>query len=99
MRKILIMLTALALLGTTDANAQGFLKKLKQKAQQAVGGIVGMDQQEDSEDATATLYDNEPSSSADDGGALTVAQGSDIVPKRRTATVTWDGTVTPSKAS
>ena len=99
MKKIVIMLAALLMLSTADANAQGFLKKLKQKAEQAVGGMIGNNQQEDSEEATATLYDNEPSSSADDSGGLTVAQGSDVVPKRRTATVTWDGTVTPSTAS
>ena len=30
-----MMMTALLMLSTADANAQGFLKKLKQKAQQA----------------------------------------------------------------
>ena len=102
MKKVLLMMMALLMLSTADASAQGFLKKLKQKAQQAVGGIVGMDKQEDSEDATATLYDNDPPSYNDEGndnGGLIVAQGSDIVPKRKTVTVTWDGTVTPSKAS
>ncbi|MBQ4388258.1 MAG: hypothetical protein II822_11735 [Prevotella sp.] len=64
----------------------------------AVSSIAGSDKQEEA-DATATIYDNEPSSGTDDGGGLTVAQGSDVVPKRRTATVTWDGTVTPSTAS
>ena len=98
MKKILFMMAALLMLSTADTNAQGFLKKLKQKAEKAVGGIVGMDQQEENEEATATLYDNDPPSSADDGG-LTVAQSSDIVPKRRTVTVTWDGIVTPSTAS
>ena len=99
MKKIVMMMAALLMLSMADASAQGFLKKLKQKAEQAVGGMIGNNQQEDSEEATATLYDNEPSSSADDSGGLTVAQGSDVVPKRRTATVTWDGTVTPSTAS
>ena len=101
MKKV-ISVFALLFAMSMSVNAQGFLKKLKQKAQQAVGGIVGMDKQEDSEDATATLYDNDPPSYNDEGndnGGLIVAQGSDIVPKRKTVTVTWDGTVTPSKAS
>ena len=94
------MMAALLMLSTADASAQGFLKKLKQKAEQAVGGMVGLDKQQEKEEATSTLYDNEPPSTADDGGdGLTVAQGSDVVPKRRTATITWDGTVTPSTAS
>ena len=95
------MLTALLLLSTTDASAQGFLKKLKQKAEKAMSGVVGMDKQEEQqEEATATLYDNEPPSYNDeDNGGLTVAQGSDVVPKRKTVTITWDGTVTPSTAS
>ena len=30
---------------------------------------------------------------------ISIAQGSDIIPKRRTSTVTWDGVLTPSTAS
>ena len=36
MKKIVMMMAALLMLSTVDADAQGFLKKLKQKAQQAV---------------------------------------------------------------
>lgn len=97
-----MLLAALLMFSTVDVSAQGFLKKLKQKAQQAVmenfGNSNGSNNK-NREDATATLYDNDPPSYDSDGDGLTVAQGSDIVPKRRTATVTWDGTVTPSKAS
>ena len=90
MKKIVILLTALLMFSTSDADAQGFLKKLKQKAQQA----VGLSKTEESEQTT----ENDDKSSADVSN-LTVAQGSDIVPKRKTVTITWDGTVTPSSAS
>lgn len=87
MKKIVIMMAALLLLGMGDASAQGFLKKLKQKAQQTVLGKASED--------VATSIDEEP----DDASGLAVAQGSDIVPKRKTSTVTWDGVVTPSSSS
>lgn len=99
-----MMMAALLVLSTTDANAQGLLKKLKQKAQQTVlGNLGGIDVpgNKEREEATATLYDNDPPSYNDDDASsgLSIAQGSDIVPKRRTATITWDGTITPSSAS
>ena len=88
-----MMMTALLMLSTVDANAQGFLKKLKQKAQQAVfGGIrkivkILQDEQQTDNDGPA------------DASKLSVAQGGDIVPKRKTVTITWDGVITPSKSS
>lgn len=91
MKKHLVMLAALLMLGTAGANAQGFLGKLKQKAQQAVLG----------KKATAEIsetVDDEIDDPADPS-KLAVADGDDIVPKRKTPTVTWDGTVTPSSAS
>ena len=92
MKKIVMMMAALLMLSTADANAQGFLKKLKQKAQQAVLG-----NQEENEDVSKEpqVESDEPA----DPSNLAVAQGSDIVPKRKTSTITWDGTVTPSSAS
>ena len=87
-----MMMTALLMLSTADANAQGFLKKLKQKAQQAVLG--NQENRKDSQDEQQTDYD-EPA----DASKLSVAQGSDIVPKRKTVTITWDGVITPSKSS
>ena len=38
MKKVLLLMTAMLALSTTSADAQGFFKKLKQKAQQAVLG-------------------------------------------------------------
>ena len=93
MKKIVMMMAALLMLSTADANAQGFLKKLKQKAQQAVLGNQ-VEESEESSEEPQTVSD-EPA----DPSKLAVAEGSDIVPKRKTSTVTWDGTVTPSSAS
>lgn len=78
------------MLSMADANAQGFLKKLKQKAQQA----VGLSEKEKSEQNVENDSD-EPA----DASNLAVAQGIDIVPKRKTVTITWDGTITPSSSS
>ena len=90
MKKIVMMLAAVLVLSTTDASAQGFLKKLKQKAQAAMGSSS---QDEESEEQQADS--DEPA----DPSKIAVAQGSDIVPKRKTSTITWDGTITPSSAS
>ena len=87
-----MMMAALLMLSTADANAQGVLKKLKQQAQQAVLGNQ-MESEESSEEQQADS--DEPA----DPSNLMVAQGSDIVPKRKTVTITWDGTITPSSAS
>ena len=94
MKKLTIVTVLVALLSfPTDMNAQGFLKKLKQKAQQAVMGNQ-VEESEESSEEPQTVSD-EPA----DPSKLAVADGSDIVPKRKTSTVTWDGTVTPSSAS
>ena len=91
MKKMMFMLAALLMLSTADANAQGFLKKLKQKAQAAVTGV--------SEDEVSEEQNDADSDEPVDPSKIAVAQGSDIVPKRKTSTVTWDGTITPSSAS
>ena len=91
MKKMMFMLAALLMLSTADANAQGFLKKLKQKAQAVVVGT--------SEDEESVEQDDADSDEPADPSKIAVAQGSDIVPKRKTSTVTWDGTITPSKSS
>ena len=89
MKKIFMIMAAIMLLGTTEANAQGFLKKLKQKAQQ-----VAMGNSEKAEEEVLTQKVE-----SGDASNLAIAQGSDIIPKRRTSTVTWDGVLTPSMAS
>ena len=90
-----MMMAALLMLSMADASAQGFLKKLKQKAQQAVMGNQ-VESEETSESNEERQSDNDEPA---DPSNLAVAQGSDIVPKRKTVTITWDGTITPSKAS
>jgi hypothetical protein len=95
MKKIVMMMAALLMLSTADANAQGFLKKLKQKAQQAVMGNQVESEEANERSEEQQSYNDEPA----DPSNLAVAQGSDIVPKRKTVTITWDGTITPSSAS
>jgi hypothetical protein len=92
MKRISFMIAALLMLSTADADAQGFLKKLKQKAQAAVSSISGS---EDEESEEQDADNDEPA----DPSKLTVAQGDDIVPKRKTSIITWDGIITPSTAS
>ena len=94
MKKLIMMMAALLMLSTADANAQGFLKKLKQKAQQAVSGVAGNDASEEAEESNDADEGEAP-----DPSKISVAQGSDIVPKRKTSTIVWDGTITPSSAS
>ncbi len=95
MKKIVMMMAALLMLSMADANAQGFLKKLKQKAQQAVMGNQVESEEANERSEEQQSYNDEPA----DPSNLAVAQGSDIVPKRKTVTITWDGTITPSSAS
>ena len=94
MKKIVMMMAALLMLSTVDADAQGFLKKLKQKAQQAVSGVNSNDESEEAEESNDADEGEAP-----DPSKMSIAQGSDIVPKRKTSTIVWDGTITPSSAS
>ncbi len=94
MRKTLTMVAVLLLISTAEADAQGFLKKLRQKAQAA----VGLDNMKN-EEATEERASNDGSQTTGNNGGPAVSQGSDFVPKKRTSTVTWDGVVTPSSAN
>ena len=78
MRKIIIATMALATIGATEVNAQGFLKKLKQKAEAAMGGAVGANAQQAAEDEAEYSSSAQAANSQD----INVPQGSDIVPKR-----------------
>lgn len=81
----LIVLTAASVLiaTPTDAGAQGFLKKLKQKVQKT----VGVEPKE------------EPAASRADNGPTAQVSATDILPKLRQSTVVWDGEVQPSRAA
>lgn len=85
--KTLIIVTVASVLLTApaDAGAQGFLKKLKQKVEKAVGGET----------------ENEPAQNRNGENAVPAARVSatDILPKLRQSTVVWDGEVQPSRAT
>ncbi len=85
-----MMIAALMLLTPSETNAQGFLKNLKQKALQ---NAMGNSKKAEKEAQTM------PQEESGDASNLAIAQGSDIIPKRRTSTVTWDGLLTPSTAT
>ena len=51
MKKMMYLLAALLMLSTADANAQGFLKKLKQKAQAVVIGTSEDEESKEQDDA------------------------------------------------
>lgn len=70
-----------------DTHAQGFLKKLKQKAEQAVNKVVGIEE----EPPTETVVNEE------NAGSKPTA--TDRVPKLRQPSFVWDGQVSPSTAS
>ncbi len=93
MRRLIMVIAALAVMGTTEISAQGFLKKLKQKAMSAIGNMGENAQDEYNTEETTTSLQSE-----EDMG-ISVPKGSDIIQKRRTATVDWDGAITPSSAS
>lgn len=83
-----VLVLMLLLFESTDMQAQGFLNKLKQKARQTVTGMMGNQREE-------KQSEEEPTDTKD----ISMPSGSDIVPKRKTATLEWDGTITPSKAT
>lgn len=93
--KIVIALACSVMLTPEEVNAQGFLNKLKQKAQQAVEKVVS---QKEALSQTAEEMNVDVEDASESKG-LSVPEGNDIVPKRRTVAISWDGTVAPSKAS
>lgn len=88
-QKTLGILAAVLMLAAApaDTHAQGFLKKLKQKAEKAVNKVVGIEEEPQAE----TVINEENA-----GKQLTAT---DRVPKLRQPTFVWDGQVSPSTAS
>lgn len=88
-QKTLGILAAVLMLAAApaDTHAQGFLKKLKQKAEQAVNKVVGIEE----ETPTETVVNEE------NAGSKPTA--TDRVPKLRQPSFVWDGQVSPSTAS
>lgn len=98
MRRILTIAAAVMLLATTEANAQAFLNKLKEKAEAAVGGALqeklgeklGIDLSATEEQAPQEV---KPESKPE---IITPEQQ---LQRRRTSTFGWDGKVSPSSTS
>ena len=90
MKKILTVVAALALL-CSQANAQGFLSRLKEQATQAMNSAMGVSETPDQVvgDEAAVAQNDDPNS---------VVTGEQALPKRRASTFGWDGPVTPSSA-
>ncbi|MDO5571124.1 MAG: DUF896 domain-containing protein [Bacteroidales bacterium] len=87
MKKILYLLLLLGVAFSQPVQAQGFLKKMKQKAENAMNKVVGVDQ-----DATA----DKAGEQTQPAKTPTVT---DRIPKLRRTTVSWDGVVKPSTAA
>lgn len=83
---------ALLMAAPTESHAQGFLKKLKQKAEKAVNKVVGVEEPEE-----------EPAANEQDGNSdnplANQPSATDKIPKLKQSTVVWDGQVTPSNAA
>ena len=105
MKKILIAIAALTLAVSVPAQAQGFLNKLKEKAEQAVGGAVSGalgnvlgDKVQDIVPENVKDMAGSLSGQDDSGNAPSVVTGEQAFPPRRASTFGWDGPVTPSSA-
>lgn len=92
MKKTLFLLV-LACCIPTEGYSQGFMKKLKQKMENAVGISESTGTAEEAAQASGNDGSN------DDGKQTQRPTPSDKLQKRRTATASWDETVSPSKAS
>lgn len=93
MKKTLFLL-ALACSLPTAGHSQGFMKKLKQKVENAVGISESTDIAEDQAQA-----DDNHDGNSNGNKPIQRPTPSDKLQKLRTATATWDEAVTPSKAS
>lgn len=82
----LMCVAALAAL-PDDAGAQGFLKKIKQKAEKTIGKVTGTE---------TPGKEIAPETDDTDAGKPTAT---DRLPKLRQSSVVWDGEVTPSRAA
>ncbi len=99
----MIMLAALSLL-CSQAQAQGFLNKIKEKASEAVSGAMNSSL---GEKLSQTMGDVLPGGAGDmlgssgdegSGSEFGAVSGEQALPPRRASTFGWDGPVTPSEA-
>lgn len=96
MKRFLVIILAMATLvaAPEQVQAQGFLKKLKEKASNAVsntvGKVTGMDMGQQDEQQQIDGQENQITSTA---------SATDKIPKLRQTSFVWDATVQPSTAS
>ena len=91
MKKLFVAIAALSLL-CAPAQGQGFLGKLKQQAEKAVGGNIG--------EALGGLVPENVQNMAQmgDSDSPAAVTGEQALPAKRASTFGWDGPVTPSSA-
>ncbi|MBQ3606658.1 MAG: hypothetical protein II991_00010 [Bacteroidales bacterium] len=100
MKRIITLMSLLAVLAAAspDISAQGFLKKLKDKAENAVGGALmktlGLEDSGTSENQTVVQE-----SPAGPESPLGPVSASDQIPKLRVSSVVWESEVVPSRAT
>ncbi len=98
-----ILLATLALLfaAPADTSAQGFLKKMKQKAEKAINKVAGVDEDAYDEDEDDNRRNDDDAASSESSGNPLTDQPSatDKLPKLKQSSVVWDGEVTPSSAA
>lgn len=88
-RWIIILCTAgCCMLAPAEAEAQGFLKKMKQKAEKALNKVAGVDEEP-----------KEESAPTNENPMASTPTATDRIPKLRQSTLVWDGEVRPSSAS
>ncbi len=100
MKKIAFAVAAIMLLGAPEANAQGFLSKLKDKAASAVAGqLMGKKDKASVKEASS----EEESSDDEESASQDVMQGvmtpEQQLQRRRISSFTWDEKITPSSST
>ena len=97
MKRLITLLSLFAVLAVAapEISAQGFLKKLKDKAENAMLNAVGL--------GNNTQADQTPAQTAEVEAGPELPSGpvsaSDQIPKLRVSSVVWEGQVAPSRAS
>ena len=93
MKRITIIIAALALI-CSQAQAQSFLDKIKQKAESTIGGSLGETMQGMIPEGMSQMAGQDN----DDPNSVNVVTGEQALPAKRASTFGWDGPVTPSSA-
>jgi len=94
MKRFALILLALSFL-CAPANAQSFLNKLKEKAEQAIGNVAEGIIPENMNQASG----DEESYIDDDSEGMDVASGKQTLPAKRSSRFGWDSPITPSTSS